>query len=126
MKPCCIFSYNDAETAYKNLKRELIKEFDKRVYNTDGSIKHYVYVWDKGGRSVVRCKNCGAFFIYQWTVFYDGRGTDIEYEDYCQVETLQEAETLHQLYSGLQLPGKTKGARMLATDYKWEWDKRKI
>lgn len=123
MKPCCIFSYSDAEAAYKNFKKEPVKEFGKRVYNSDGSVKHYVYIWDKGGRSVIRCRNCGALFIFQWTCFYGSNGVDIEYKDYFQVESLQEAELLNETYDGLSLETARRFLRLIGKDDKWQWYK---
>ena len=47
-KPCCLFDYAEAESAYKNMDFRIIKEYGDCVKNPDGTIKHWLYIWDYG------------------------------------------------------------------------------
>jgi hypothetical protein len=125
VKPCCIFSYADAPTAIKHFEYEVLENFGKIVCNEDGTIKHYTYIWDRGGRSAVRCKKCGAVFLYQWTEFdgyYLGK-SDEYYENYFLVKDLDEAILLNNNYSGFKLEMGFKGLKVWTIDDVWHWNK---
>ena len=47
---------------------ELVKKYDPKPKNADGSIKWFLYRWDDGKngyRKLVRCKECGSFYLIQ-------------------------------------------------------------
>ena len=83
IKPCCIFSYNDTSKAIKHFEYDVIRDFGKEACNEDGTIKHYTYSWDEGGRRAIRCKKCSAIFLYQWSEYHSfAEGTDSYYDDF--------------------------------------------
>lgn len=123
MKACCIFSYADAPTAMKHFEREAIKEFGSTVYNSDGTVKHSTYCWDAGYRKVVRCKKCGAIFLYQWSEFHDTMGNDAYYDHYFSVESLEEAIFLNEKYNGFRLVFDFKGLKLWTFNDVWCWNK---
>lgn len=124
IKPCCIFSYEDAPTAIKHFKYEVIKDFGEKVYNDDGSIKHYTYMWDEGGRMVIRCKRCGAIFLHQWSEYHRfTEGADSYYDDYFLVRDLDEAILLNNTFSVFDLETKFKGSRLWTSEDVWVWNK---
>ena len=119
VKPCCIFSYAYAPTAIKHFEYEVLEDFGKIVFNEDGTIKHYTYTWDRGSRSAVRCKKCGAVFLYQWTEF-----SDEYYGNYFLVKDLDEAILLNNNYSGFELEMGFKGLKLWTIDGVWHWNKK--
>lgn len=100
MKECC-----------KNTS-ELIKKYDPKPKNDDGSIKWFLYRWDDGKsgyRSLVRCRECGSFFLvqcYKLNKFSDK--ADILYEDWYAVDNEAQADLLNGKYTGVQLEHKLK------------------
>lgn len=124
MKTCCIFSHTNASIAIIHFEYELIKNLGKSVYNNDGSFKHYNYVWDDGGRKVIRCKNCGAIFLYQWSEFHNNYGgQDSYYDNFFLVKNLVEAEFLNKNYSGFELETNHKGLKLWNSKDVWHWNK---
>lgn len=123
MKICCTFSYADASTAMKHFERETIMEFSDKVYNSDGTIKHYTYCWDAGGRKVVRCRKCGAIFLHQWSEFRDTTRNDAYYDDYFLVKGLDEAILLNEKYGGFSLESNFKGLKLWTSSDVWCWNK---
>ena len=124
MKPCCIFSYADASTAIKHFDYDVIRDLGKEVYNDDGTIKHYNYMWDTGGRIVVRCKKCSAIFLYQWSEFHTNYGgQDSYYDNYFLVKNLDEAVLFNNKYSGFELETNFKALRLWNSDDVWYWNK---
>lgn len=124
MKICCLFSYDDVATAAENFNFTLIQDLGDKVYNKDGSVKHRTYVWDKGGRSVLQCKKCGAFFINQWTDYFGPDG-DYYYSHYFLVKDLEEAIYLNDKYGGLALETecRNKGLAIWESSDIWYWNK---
>ncbi len=124
MKPCCIFSYDEASTAIKNFDYLVIKDLGKKVHNNDGTIKHSNYVWDDGGRKIIQCKKCHAIFLYQWSEFHSNYGDqDSHYENYFLVKDLDEAILLNNNYSGFKLEMGFKGLKVWTIDDVWHWNK---
>ena len=124
MKPCCIFSHIDASTAISHFGYELIKDLGKTVCNSDGTIKPFIYVWDEGGRKIIRCKNCGAIFLYQWSEFHNNYGDqDSYYDNFFLVKNLAEAELLNKKYSGFALETNYKGLTLWNSNDVWYWNK---
>lgn len=120
-KPCCLFNYDTAEAAYKNMDFITIKEYGDCVKNPDGSIKHWLYVWDDGHRSLFQCKKCGAYFIYQSSEYHASE--DSYYSDWYQVEDEQKAFMINDALDGDQLEREYKAPRIIKTDNKLAWKK---
>lgn len=124
IKPCCIFSYENATTAIKHFKYYLVKNLGEEVFNEDGTVKHYTYAWDEGGRKVICCIKCGAIFIHQWTEFHSFTSQpDSYYENYFLVKDLDEALNLNNTYSGFALEMKFKGLQLWTSRGNWVWNK---
>jgi len=128
IKVCCVFSFKDVQTAIKHFNHQTIMDLGKKVCNEDGTVKHLTYMWDRGGRSVISCKTCGAIFLYQWSE-YDGYSieqNDIIYEDYFLVKNLEEAVDINNKYKPLDLEFSFKGLVIKKSDHGWNWNKENI
>ncbi len=68
METCCIFSCDTPSTEINYFKYEVLQDLGDKVYNDDGSVRHYTYMWDTGVRKVIRCKNCNAIFVFQYVL----------------------------------------------------------
>ena len=52
----------------ENEEFELIKKYEPKPKNPDGSIRSFLYRWDDGKdgyRKLVKCKSCGTHFLVQ-------------------------------------------------------------
>lgn len=91
---------------------ELIKEYDPKPKNSDGSIKWFLYRWDDGKngyRKLVRCEKCGSFYLvqcYKLNKFSDN--SDIQYEDWYPVDDEAQADLLNRKYTGIELEHRMK------------------
>lgn len=69
---------------------ELIKKYDPKPKNPDGSIKWFLDRWDDGKngcRKLVWCRECGRFYLvqcYKLNQFSDN--ADVLYEDWYAVD----------------------------------------
>ena len=85
---------------------EIIKEYDPKPRNADGSIRWFLYRWDdgkKGVRRLARCRKCGAYFLIQaYQLHKFSRYKDIKYEDWYPIENEREADKVNMAYTGLQ------------------------
>ena len=91
---------------------EIIKKYDPKPQNPDGSISWYLYRWDDGKdgyRKLVRCKSCGAYFLVQCYRLnkFTGKSSEI-YEDWYKVKNEMQADSMNRQYTGLQLELKYK------------------
>ncbi|HEX3023261.1 MAG TPA: hypothetical protein VHP81_12825, partial [Lachnospiraceae bacterium] len=117
---CCIFGFDNIEEAVKAMNFEFIKDYGDTFLNEDGSIKHYLHTWDDGERRLVRCKNCGAYFIRQASELHGSE--DSYYIDWYQVESPDIAEKLNEIYSGWALEAEYKAPGMFMTNGKYHWN----
>ena len=91
---------------------EIIKEYDPKPENSDGSIKWFLYRWDDGKdgyRKLVRCRECGSCYLvqcYRLNKFSDK--ADTLYEDWYAVRNESQADQLNSRYTGIQLEHKMK------------------
>ena len=91
----------------KNEEFELIKKYEPKRKNSDGSIRWFLYRWDDGKdgfRKLVRCKSCGAYFVvqcYKLNKFSENHNK--LYEDWYLVENEISADKLNQRYTGSEL-----------------------
>lgn len=86
---------------------QLIKKYEPKPKNSDGSTRSFLYRWDDGKdgyRKLVKCKNCGTHFLvqcYKLNKFADNSGKF--YEDWYLVENEIKADKLNQKYTGCEL-----------------------
>ena len=86
---------------------QLIKKYEPKPKNPDGSIYSFLYRWDDGKdgyRKLVKCKNCGTYFLVQcYTLNKFADNSDKIYEDWYLVENEQEADYINRTYTGIEL-----------------------
>ena len=86
---------------------EIIKRYDPKPKNPDGSIRKFLSRWDDGKdgyRQLARCKYCGTYFLiqcYKLSKFADSSGK--LYEDWYVTENEAAADEMNEQYNGLQL-----------------------
>lgn len=124
MEACCIFSCDTPAKAINHFEYEVLQDLGSKVYNDDGSVRHSTFVWDTGGRKIIRCKKCNAIFLYQWSEFHDSFGDqDSFYEDYFFVDDVNEAINLNNTYNGFELETKYTRLRIWNSGDDWYWNK---
>ena len=126
MKKCCLFFYPTVEEAVKNMRFELVEEYGKTFYNSDGTEKHNLHKWDAGQRALVRCTSCGALYLRQLSEFHDTiGGSNCYYTDYYQVESREEALSINEEYDGSNLDKEFSGPTIKRSNTnsmeKWQW-----
>ncbi len=92
-KPCIAFSMDDAEKAYEHIDRERVKDYG------DTCGKNLLHTWDDGHRVLMRCKNCGGYFLLQLSEFH-GMEDDSYFADYFPVSGPKEAQMINEKYNG--------------------------
>lgn len=91
---------------------DLIKKYEPKPKNSDGSIRWFLYRWDdgkNGERSLVRCRKCGRYYLvqaYHLNKFSEQK--DTLFEDFYAVKDEWDAEHLNKTYTGIQLEHKYK------------------
>ena len=91
---------------------QIIKRYDPKPKNSDGSIVNFLFRWDDGKdgfRELVRCNLCGKFYlvqIYKLHKFSEKR--KILFEDWFPVEGEASADFVNRTHTGLQLERKMK------------------
>ena len=91
----------------ENEEFELIKKYDPKPKNPDGSIRWFLYRWDDGKngyRKLVRCKHCGQYFLVQCYRLNQFAETSRNWhKDWYAVENELQADFLNHTYTGPQL-----------------------
>ncbi|MCL2526507.1 MAG: hypothetical protein FWE46_05640 [Coriobacteriia bacterium] len=103
MDYCCLFANQTPAEAEKHMAFELIEEYGRAFYATDGTIKHYLFTRDDGYRELQRCRRCGALFLHQHSEHHSPNGANNYYDDYFQVASHEEALALNEDYGGFGL-----------------------
>lgn len=86
---------------------EEIKRYAPKPKNPDGSIRWFLFRWDDGKdgyRKLVKCKNCGAYFLVQCfklNKFADSSGE--MHEEWYAVDNEHHADRLNREYTGVEL-----------------------
>lgn len=94
--PCHIYGIADAKEAYDSFFGKMIKNYGDAVTLEDGTVLHDNYMWDDGGRILVRCKDCGALMIIQFSEYHSfSDGPDGCYEDLIPAASEEEADLLN-------------------------------
>lgn len=102
--PCHIWAMEDAAEAYEACKGRLVRDYGEYTSLEDGKVLHYNYSWDEGSRYLVRCGECGALVIMQYSVFIDMYdGPDGYYRDWVPVASVEEADLLNILWNSTDL-----------------------
>nr|MCR4876205.1 hypothetical protein [Clostridiales bacterium] len=97
--PCHIYEMADAKEAYESFEAERIKEYGDDVSLEDGTVLHQNYMWDDGGRTLVRCKKCGGLLIVQSSLYESfSDSPDGRYTDWIPAASEEEADLLNILY----------------------------
>lgn len=122
-KKCHSFSFETPEEGFQNLKTDCIQEYGESLIKEDGSSGHNYYVFDAGGRSLHKCKECGALFLIQNSVFHGEE--DSFYVDWYQVGSREEADYLNTHYNGFALEKNYCGPYYKITNGKVTWRKEK-
>ena len=89
-----------------NAKYEIIKKYDPKPKNPDGSIRWFLYRWDDGKdgyRKLVRCKNCNSLFLVQCYELNKFSNDNQMHEDWYVVKSESEADALNRKHTGIQL-----------------------
>lgn len=96
-KPCCA----------ENDNMSLVKTYDPKPKNKDGSIRWFLFRWDDGKdgfRRLMKCSKCGAFYLVQAFHLYNSSvPDDVLFEDWYYVENEQQADLWNRKYTGIQL-----------------------
>ena len=92
---CHIYEIEDAKEAGKDFETEFVKSYGSST-EYQGVVIHSNHECEEGGRSLVRCKKCGALLLSQHSSFeamdsdYDG-----SFRDWLPVWSEEEAELLN-------------------------------
>ena len=102
--PCHIYGIRDGKEAYDTWQGNLVKDYGEYTALEDKTVLHYNYCWDEGSRQLVRCCDCGALMICQYSV-YNGMfdGPDGYYRDWIPVASVEEGDLLNILWGGMEL-----------------------
>ena len=98
MKICCMFT---DKGSFDRRNLEFIKDYGSECNG------HYLHTWDDGGRSLYRCKKCGAYVLKQYSEIHM---PDKTYIDYFPVRDQRHAEEVNEKYDGSSIE----------TDYPYE------
>ena len=96
MSKCIAYNMKDVLEAWKHMKCEVVEDYGRKAYG------HYLFVWDEGGRILLRCKNCGGYVLRQDSEFH-GMEDDDYYTDFFFVDSPEEADELNRKYSGEEI-----------------------
>ncbi|MBQ8541638.1 MAG: hypothetical protein IJ435_09230 [Clostridia bacterium] len=94
---------------------EIIKEYDPKPKNPDGSTRWFLFRWDDGKdgyRQLVKCKSCNAYFLvqcYRLSKFADGEGR--MHRDWYAIRDEKDADVLNAKYTGMELERNFESAR---------------
>ena len=102
--PCHIYEIADAKEAYKSFRGDLVREYGEYVSLDDGTILHDNYMWDDGGRYLVRCEECGGLMIMQSSEYHSfSDGPDGYYRDWIPVASVEEGDLLNILFGAMEM-----------------------
>jgi hypothetical protein len=97
-KKCCLFDHADAGEVIRGGFLEKVKNYGDAYLNRDGSVRHYLFTWDDGGRMLQRCTKCGALFLVQFSEYHGPE--DCYYSDWFQVDDEATAELINATWNG--------------------------
>lgn len=83
---------------------DLVKTYDPRPRNGDGSVRRFLYRWDdgkNGERRLVRCRHCGRFFLVQaYHLNKFSKFAEVLYEDWYPIGGEAEADWANEACTG--------------------------
>ena len=102
--PCHIWGMADAGEAYGAFRGDLVKDYGEDTCLGDGTLLHENYMWDEGGRCLLRCRDCGGLVLRQSSEFHSSFGDDGDgyYKDWIPVSSAREADLLNILWEALE------------------------
>ena len=112
--PCIAFSMEDAEEAYQHINGERVKDYGHQCGN------NILYTWDDGQRLLMRCKNCGGYYLLQISEFH-GVEEDRYDQDLFPVAGPNEAWTINETYDGERIESEFP-RRWMITDGHPHWN----
>ena len=102
--PCHIYENSDAQAIYDSWQAELVRDYGEVTALADGTVLHDNNSWDEGGRKLLRCKECGALILRQYSVYNDMYdGPDGYYRDWIPVASMEEGDLLNILWGPMEL-----------------------
>ena len=122
MKRCCLFSYNTAEEAMAQKPFKRIEVFGNKQLNPDGTVKHWLHSGENGERMLVKCKKCGALFLWQ-SSYMTWRNDTVYHELILPVENRETALEYNEKYNGWFLESNYCGLYIWETSKGWVWNK---
>lgn len=103
---CCEATRGAAHRSALMEHFDVVKVYEPRSRNRDGSIRWFLYRWDDGKdgvRQLVRCRHCGSCFLVQ--VYHLNKFSplaQILYEDWYPIGSEAEADRVNGTYTGPQ------------------------
>ena len=95
-KPCVAFQMESAREAWEHIRKVQTVVIDYgEVFE-----KNLLFVWDDGGRKLLRCKRCGGYMLCQSSERHD---YDDSYDSCFPVTGPEEAEELNRRWNGEQI-----------------------
>lgn len=115
MASCIGFQMEDIHDALRHMKTVTVREYGDMAYG------HLLHTWDDGERLLVKCVNCGGYFMIQHSEFHSFSGDDSYYTDYFPVESEEEADELNRKYDGFEIEEKFPGRYIIADLGRYGW-----
>ncbi len=120
-KRCRAFRMDDPKEAAKHIEQnwEQIEGYGDSRYGNE------LYVWDDGGRSLGRCRECGAFILRQYSS-YHGMESDGHYTDFFPVADAAEADGLNRRYDGYAIERHFPRRYLMETNGNYSWSSHAV
>ena len=117
---CHIYEITDAGEAGKDLETEPVKGYGSST-SYRGVELHSNHESEGGGRALVRCKKCGAFFLSQHS-WYEAMNPDLDgsFYDWIPVWSEKEADLMNIFLDSRELPDYTF-KHLRSNNYKYCW-----
>ena len=120
-RPCIAFAMDTAEEAWEHMSFEVVEEYGDLMYG------HSLYTWDRGERTLLRCRKCGGYVLYQYSEYSSPFGDgDSYYEDWFPVAGPEEADALNQKYNGFAIELEFPGRCLMRTNGKLHWSEMNL
>ena len=101
---CHIYGIPDGGEAREEFRGEFVKDYGEKLSLKDGRTLHWNYNWDDGDRMLMRCKDCGALLIRQFSEYHSfSDSPDGYYSDWIPVASEEEADLLNILWDAMEL-----------------------
>lgn len=120
LRPCIAFEMDDVKDAVEHMSWWTVEEYGDSKYG------HDLYVWDDGRRSLLKCRNCGGWCLYQHSTYRndDDWGKDDHYEDFFPISGPWEADELNEKYNGYDIERAFSGRYLIRDNGKYHLSKK--